>query len=128
MTLHVVQLEDEYLLRDILKCTIEAYDPRIILTQFADSDTIVDYLQGNTIPIDLFMIDIRVPGSMDGMGVVKKIREMGFTARILLTSGYRRPAEDWYTPLACDWAGKPWSAVDLIERLQQIARNKVKAS
>src|SRR5262249_42724988 len=73
MALSIVHLEDEYLLRDIFQTTVEAYDPQAKLKQFGDSDSLMAYLSAATEPIDLIVVDIRVPGSLNGIGVVKTL-------------------------------------------------------
>jgi DNA-binding response OmpR family regulator len=124
MSLSIVHLEDEYLLRDIFQTTVEAYDPQVNLKQFADSDSLMAYLGTALNPIDLIVVDIRVPGSLNGIGVVKALHDWGYNGAIIITSAYRRPDKDLFCALACEWAPKPWIPGEIIAKIQQIVDAK----
>jgi DNA-binding response OmpR family regulator len=127
MSLSIVHLEDDYMLRDIFKATVEAYNPDISIKQFIDSDSVLNYLTTTLDPIDLMVVDIRVPGSMNGIGVVKTLHDWGYTGSIVITSAFRRPDKDLFDALSCEWAPKPWNAIDIMAKLQQLIQAKVSA-
>ena len=124
MSLSIVHLEDEYLLRDIFQTTVEAFDPQVDLKQFADSDNLMAYLTTIVNPIDLIVVDIRVPGSLNGIGVVKTLHDWGYTGSIIITSAYRRPDKELFGALSCEWAPKPWIPGEIIAKLQQLTEAK----
>jgi len=125
MSLSIVHLEDEYMLRDIFKATVDAYDPAIDLKQFVDSDSLIHYLSTTTDSIDLCVVDIRVPGSINGIGVVKTLHDWGYSGAIVITSAYRRPDKDLFDALSCEWAPKPWNPIDIMSKLNELIQAKV---
>jgi DNA-binding response OmpR family regulator len=125
MPLSIVHLEDDYMLRDIFKATVEAFDPGISLKQFADSDSVMDYISSTVNPIDLFVVDIRVPGAMNGIGVVKTLHDWGYSGLIIITSAFRRPDKNLFGALSCEWASKPWNPGEIMNRLEQLLDAKV---
>jgi DNA-binding response OmpR family regulator len=128
MALSIVHLEDEATLRDIFQATVEAYNPQISLKQFVDSDTLMAYISMTSDPIDLFVIDIRVPGSLNGISVVKTLHDWGYNGAIIITSAYRRPDKDLFGALACEWAPKPWNPADIMAKLHELSQAKVNVS
>jgi CheY-like chemotaxis protein len=127
MPLSIVHLEDEYMLRDIFQATVEAYNPDITIKQFVDSDSLLNYLTTTLDPIDLMVVDIRVPGSINGIGVVKTLHDWGYTGSIVITSAFRRPDKDLFSALSCEWAPKPWNPIDIMSKLQKLIEAKVRA-
>jgi hypothetical protein len=126
MSLSIVHLEDDFMLRDIFKATVEAFDPDIDLKQFVDSDTVIEYISTTVDPIDLFVVDIRVPGSINGIGVVKMLHDWGYSGSIVITSAFRRPDKDLFGVLSCEWASKPWNPGDILAKLQQLMDEQIK--
>ncbi|HEX2907778.1 MAG TPA: response regulator [Phototrophicaceae bacterium] len=123
--MHIVHLEDDAPLRDILRIALCAADPRTNLRQFISSDDALSYISQHGTEIDAFVLDIRVPGSVDGLGVAQKIREMKYDGAIILTSAYQRPQKDVLSTLDCEWLPKPWHLLEVPQRLMQISkRNK----
>jgi CheY-like chemotaxis protein len=127
MPLSIVHLEDEYTLRDIFKATVEAYNPDITIKQFVDSDSLLNFLSTTLDPIDLIVVDIRVPGSINGIGVVKTLHDWGYNGSIVITSAFRRPDKDLFSALSCEWAPKPWNPIDIMSKLQKLIEAKVRA-
>jgi DNA-binding response OmpR family regulator len=125
MALSIVHLEDDYMLREIFKATVEAFDPCVSLKQFVDSDSVMDYISRTTNPIDLFVVDIRVPGAMNGIGVVKTLHDWGYSGLIIITSAFRRPDKNLFGALSCEWASKPWNPGEIMTRLEQLIDGKV---
>src|SRR5689334_18449891 len=100
---YVVHLEDDGPLREILKVAFQATDPHVNLQQFISGDEVVAHIKPIIDTIDLFVLDIRVPGSIDGLGVARKIREFGSEAPIILTSAYRPPERELIQSLSLEW-------------------------
>src|SRR5688500_2992319 len=114
---YVVHLEDDGQLREILKVAFQATDPNLNLKQFINSDDVVAHIKPNIQLIDLFVLDIRVPGSIDGLAVAHKIRELGSDAPIILTSAYRPPGREVVELLNLEWMSKPWHIMEIAQRL-----------
>ncbi|MBE0689490.1 MAG: response regulator [Anaerolineae bacterium] len=88
MTINIVHLEDEIALLEGMRFVLEEIEPEAHVTQFAKSDTILDYIDEHCNEIALFILDIRVPGPVDGLGVARHIRKIGCHAVIIITSAY----------------------------------------
>jgi len=115
--MHIVHLEDESPLREILRVALIAAVPNANLKQFIDSDEAVAYIEANAEDIDLYILDIRVPGSMNGVEVAHKIREFGAPGVIAITSAYRAPDKSELDALKCEWFAKPWHIMEVLDKL-----------
>ena len=94
MTLRIVHLEDTKPLRDILKATLTAIHPDFELFQFSTTDAALDYIQQNGDKVDLFLLDVRVPGVVDGLGLAEIIKQQGCPGLIVMTSAYMSPGRE----------------------------------
>jgi hypothetical protein len=121
---YVVHLEDDETLQEILKVAFQATDPKVNLKQFISGDDAVGHIKPNVDMIDLFVLDIRVPGSIDGVGVARKIREFGSDAPIILTSAYRQPERELIDSLSLEWMSKPWHIMEISQRLISLAKTQ----
>lgn len=126
--MHVVHLEDDGPLREILRVAFQAANPNIDLHQFIDSDAALAYIQKNVNDIQLFVLDIRVPGQMDGLELAEKIRELNAPAPIVLTSAFTAPAREKLTQLRCEWFPKPWHIMETTKKLFELARQEQRPS
>jgi DNA-binding response OmpR family regulator len=124
MPTHVVHLEDDGPLRDILKVALKAAEPQIDLHQFISGDEAVRYIEEHGSQIDLFVLDIRVPGSMNGIQVAQKIRDLKCAGTIVVTSAYRPPDRTLLDSLGCEWFPKPWHLMDATQKLFQLAKQR----
>jgi DNA-binding NarL/FixJ family response regulator len=119
---YVVHLEDDETLQEILKVAFQATDPKVNLKQFINGDDVAAHIKPNVESIDLYVLDIRVPGSIDGLGVARKIREYGSDAPIIMTSAYRAPDREIIDSLSLEWMSKPWHIMEISQRLITIAK------
>lgn len=119
-----LHLEDHEPLREVLKVALMAADPSLKIIQFEDSDSAVAYIEQHKNEIDLFILDIRVPGALDGIEVAQKIRALGCEGAIVLTSAYGRPEQDFLNTYRCVWMAKPWHLVDSARKLFPLATKK----
>ncbi len=117
MSIHVVHVEDERPLRDILGVALRAVEPGIKLEQFISGDEALAYIQTNGKSIDLFVLDIRLPGSLTGIQVAQAIRDLHLPGHIVLTSAYAAPDRDLLATLHGEYYPKPWHLFELTERL-----------
>ena len=115
--MHILHLEDDGPLRDILKIALTSARPNINLKQFINSDYALEYVKAHLDEIDLFVLDIRVPGSIDGLEFAEQIRKLGSKQRIVMTSAYRRPDKERMNAIDVEWMAKPWHLLDAPEKL-----------
>ncbi|MEM9954928.1 MAG: response regulator [Chloroflexota bacterium] len=120
----IVHLEDEGPLREIMKIALESASPNLTMQQFIDSDSALDFIENNLDKINLFLLDVRVPGGLDGMGVAQKIRDLGSTRPIMITSAYRKPKKAQLDACEAQWMAKPWHILDAPEILIPLAKKR----
>jgi len=119
MSIHVVHIEDDRMLRNILRTSFQIAAPEVQLKQYTNGDDALPYIEQNVKTIDLFIIDIRLPGSINGLQLAQKIRELGCPNHLVLTSAYTAPNAEWLVALSCDYLPKPWHILDLMQKLVQ---------
>lgn len=122
--MHVLHLEDDNPLCEILRVAFEAADPTIDMHQFGNSDEALKYIQETEKPINLYILDIRVPGSMNGLELAHKIRELEKPGAIVLTSAFEPPDRDKLNELKSDWFPKPWHIMETTKKLFEIAQTQ----
>lgn len=108
----ILHLEDEESLCEILRFSLSVAEPQPDLMQFMDSDSAIKYIDQHLSGIDLYLLDIRVPGSVDGIGVAEHIRKLGSTKPIIISSAFRKPESHLLERLNCKWMQKPWHVLD----------------
>ncbi|MBX3081132.1 MAG: response regulator [Anaerolineae bacterium] len=119
MSIHIVHVEDDKPLKDILKSAFETADPQVNLKQFLNGDDALPYIEENGHMVDLFILDMRLTGSMNGIQLAQKIREMILPGHIVITSAYLRPSRNLLNSLQCEYYPKPWHIYDITPKLDQ---------
>lgn len=123
--MEILHLEDDGPLREIMHIALAAADPNMRMVQFTDSDEAVAYIEENHENITLFVLDVRVPGALDGLGVAEKIRACGSDKPILVTSAYRKPDQDRMEAYDCQWMAKPWHLLDAPQTILGLATGAI---
>ena len=80
----VLVVEDDMLIR--LMITDELRDRGFGVIEAANADEAVILLQSQA-PVDLVFTDVRMPGSMDGIGLAKLVRETRPELKVVVASG-----------------------------------------
>jgi DNA-binding NtrC family response regulator len=119
--MNILHLEDDGPLREILAAALRAVEPTCELHQFIKSDDALAYVRQHPQTIDLFIIDIRVPGTMDGLQMAHRVRELSAPGAMVLTSAYRVPDQDVLKKLDCQWYPKPWHIIETSTKLLKLA-------
>lgn len=109
----VLHLEDEGPLREILNVALMASNPKLVLQQFISSDDALEYIKSHQETIDIYILDIRVPGKLNGLELAEEIRKLGSIRPIIITSAYRKPEQTELDRLKCTWMEKPWHILDM---------------
>ena len=63
---HLLLLEDELYLREIFRMAVKVTRPGIKVHEFRDSDSALAFVQESWDIVDLYILDIRVPGKLSG--------------------------------------------------------------
>jgi len=122
--MHIVHLEDDAPLRDILNVALSMADPATNMQQFISSNDALEYIEKHTQEIDLFVLDIRVPGRLDGLGVARRIRELKCPGTVLLTSAFQKPSREVLAELNCEWLAKPWYILEVPQKLFELSKRR----
>ena len=120
--LTVLHLEDDKHLSQILKVALRSAEPGIKVVQFEQSNPFVDYFIEHGRSIDMFILDIRVPGEFDGIDVARFIRRYPNNAPIILTSAYQMPDREILKELNAVWQPKPWHVLETTRTLIKVAK------
>lgn len=124
--MHILHLEDETPLREIMKVALIAAEPAATLRQFGNSDEAMRYIEAHVNEIDLYILDVRLPGSLDGVGVARRVRELGGSGVIVITSAYRAPDRTRLQEMNAEWYAKPWHIMEVLDKLLPVVRAKIK--
>jgi DNA-binding response OmpR family regulator len=74
--------------------------------------------------IDLFILDIRLPGTLNGIQIAQRLRDMGCPGSIVLTSAfYSSPDPNWLTALSVEYLPKPWYVFEIAKKLRTYCLN-----
>jgi PleD family two-component response regulator len=74
---HVLLVEDEVLIRSVIAETLR--DAGLLVIEAANADEAWSYLQTGA-SVDLVFSDIQMPGSMDGIELARKVKEITITS------------------------------------------------
>lgn len=115
--LHVVHVEDDAGIQGVLKLSFEQAEPTINLRQYSRGEEALSYIERHSQDIDLFILDVRLPGKLSGIDLAHKIRLMGCPGYIILSSANWEPGPDILTTLRCEYLPKPRHILDVVPRL-----------
>lgn len=109
MALHIVHLEDEATLREAVEIALHELQPDADLHQFVDSDSALTYIENHASTIDLYLLDIRVPGRFNGVQVAERISQLNSPGLIVFTSAFEPPRREILNALGAKYLRKPYS-------------------
>jgi DNA-binding response OmpR family regulator len=123
--MHIVHIEEDRPLSDMLRMAFQTIEPNLILKQFTSAEIALPYVQQYRQTIDLFILDIRLPGSMDGLTFAQMLREENYPGHIVLTSSSSSLDHAILKAPNVEFVPKPWHIIDLTPKLLQyrIAKN-----
>jgi DNA-binding NtrC family response regulator len=110
----ILHLEDDLSLRDTFKDLLEIVVPDCDLVQFANSDDASAEITRGCGQYGLYILDVRVPGDVDGIGFAHRLHEHGCKGKIVFVSAYQKPDDLSRSPFAYKWINKPWDLDDLV--------------
>ena len=125
MKLDICIVEDSKMDAKILKVILESYlEERHIIYTIKTYDTGVaffsDYEEGFISPTTLFM-DIFLPKS-NGLEICKRMRSMGYSGDILITTETIDHAIDAFSVDARGYIMKPYNSADVLDVLERVCR------
>lgn len=82
--LHILVVDDDALLRAFL--AEELRDEGMTVIEASNADEALTYCQSNA-PVDLVFTDVQMPGSMDGIGLARRLSNTEPSIPVIVTSG-----------------------------------------
>ena len=116
----VLIVEDEPILRDLMRRILEKQDYRVLVAE--NGANAVDIAKSHTEGIDLLITDIVMPG-VDGFDVADQLTEIHPMLRVLFLSGYAADSEYVNDRLESDHGAllrKPFSQTALIDHIEDL--------
>ena len=111
----ILVVDDELLVRMMVSDFLR--DAGFQVIEAFNADEAISILQSG-VRIDLMLSDVRMPGSMDGLGLLEYARDMFPALPVIITSGHLVPREA-LAKGAVQFLGKPYApdhAIDLVKR------------
>ena len=118
-TLNILHLEDDADLRKSIRDILKVLVPEANVQQFSTSDEALQYVLNGNPEVNLFLLDVRVPGRFNGIGLAHRLRELGYTSTIAFCSAYAKPSLPG--DLNYTWLQKPTGVEDFV-RITQAAQ------
>ncbi len=117
--LHIVQVGADFVEQVLFQRTFRAAEPNVNLRQFAASLPALAYVTAYTDTIDLFMIDLGLAGNVSGLELTCRIRDLGCTGHIILSSTYGSPERALLNRLRAEFLPKPQHILDVASTLSK---------
>lgn len=119
-SLRVVVLDDDEKIVDALVSTLLALGHDAI--GFVSTADAIDVVSDNRDSIDLVVVDYRLNDTLDGLDVLRKVREMDASIQgVLMTADLASAAKESAEALGCGFLRKPFYEHELKARIAQLA-------
>lgn len=113
----VLLVEDELLVR--MTAADELEDAGFQVLEAANADVALKVLEARSDEVQVLLTDVHMPGSMDGMELAAQVHTRWLHVRLLISSGYARPAPD-EIPDDGRFVPKPYHAATLVRQIQEL--------
>lgn len=114
----ILVVEDEQIILGLITDVLEMYGYKV--QPFLDADAAWEYIQSREYPPRLLITDLRMPGEMDGVELVKRVQKIQPQTPILVASGYHGHSELLNDPKVF-WLPKPFDIDKLHAICQKLA-------
>lgn len=111
----ILVVEDEFLIRFML--SDELRDAGYQVIEACDATEAVAVLK--TVQPDLIISDVRMPGSLDGMGLLALVRETTPALPVIIISGHMHPAQALIEG-ATQFVAKPYLMEAVVDAVQKV--------
>jgi CheY-like chemotaxis protein len=111
----ILVVEDELLIRLMLVDALR--DAGFEVVEASSADEALVTLESQP-AIDLVFTDVRMPGTLDGVGLMKLLRETRPNLKLAVASGY---SPEWPSPNLVDaFVGKPYDLARTVTRIKTL--------
>jgi len=121
MNYHIALLEDNELIRNMIKINLEENNFRV--TCFSNGESLIEQISANL--FDLFILDVLLPGisGMDVLGLLRKNNSHSHTPVLMLTVQQNVSSKlDAFNKGADDYLVKPFNMEELLARVNALIR------
>ena len=114
----IILVEDEQPIRELLFEFLQDLGYQVLA--FETADLAWEHIRERRYPVRLLITDLRVPGDMDGLDLIKRLRSTAPNTPVVVVSGFHQESsslrnDDIY------WLGKPFP----LQRLEMLCQEIV---
>ncbi len=87
--------------------------------QLRTAEDAIEHLQELGGNVAVVLVDIRLPGPMDGLSLARRVSVLWPSVSLIVTSGGPEPDD---LPARCVFVAKPWRGLDIVAAAERFAR------
>lgn len=106
----ILVVEDEQLIRELVVDVLEMYGYKV--RPFSDADSAWGFIQTCDYQLRLLITDLHMPGTIDGVELVKRVQEVQPTTPVIVASGFHAAAQA-LADQSVFWLPKPFDIDEL---------------
>lgn len=116
----ILIVEDEFLIRCMLSDELRDAGYRVI--EACDATEALSVLK--TVSPDMIISDVRMPGPLDGLGLLARVRETSLTLPVIIISGHLHPSQALIEG-ATRFIAKPYLLSAIVDATREALMNKL---
>jgi DNA-binding NtrC family response regulator len=113
-------VEDDSCLSELGAVMLEQFG--LSVTQVSSAEDAVDHLRACGGDVDIAIIDVNLPGDMDGVALARSIAVLWPGISVIVTSGHPGRRLE-HLPDRAVYVPKPWRALDIVSLAERAARD-----
>ena len=117
----ILVVEDEFIIRFMV--SDELRDAGFCVVEACNADEALEIVYSG-LPVDLIFSDVRMPGSMDGLGLLTHILDLSPAIPVIITSGHLLPNEALPRG-AVKFLVKPYTGADAADLIKSVLGNSL---
>ena len=123
--MRILVVEDEHKIANAIKAGLQQHNYAVDVCFSGDDG----YAMATTEPYDLLILDIMMPGKLDGLGMIRELRQKNNHVPVLLLTAKDKVLDKAFglNTGADDYMVKPFAFVELIARVRALLRRPVTA-